>query len=99
MEEPMVQRKRPTPRGSRAEPENTDLLTRAARIVGTALGSISVRVRGKQSDGQNELGKATEAKPPRKAAAKKRTVRKAGTKASPKKGTKTARAKKDKLQP
>ncbi len=94
----MVPRKRQTRRGNKAEVADPNLLTRAARMVGTALGSISVKVRGKQS-GEVELSKAGPTKSPRKAAAKKKAVRKAGTKAVPKKRKNTAtRAKKDALQ-
>jgi len=89
----MVQRKRPTRGGKKAVP---DFLTKAARMVGTALGSISVKVRGKQNDRGPELSEPAAPKRPRKAAAAKKAVRKAGTKSISSKRKRTdPRAKKN----
>ena len=91
----MVARNRPTRRVRNAEPADTDFLTKAAQMVGTALGSISVKVRGKQSDGEPKVNETAQPKPARKPAARKRATRKTGTKASSQKRKSTSvRAKK-----
>lgn len=74
----MVARKRTTRSKKKSEAANTDLLTRAARMVGTALGSISVKVRGNGGDSGPKASTAAP-KRSRKAAAKK-TARKTATK-------------------
>lgn len=74
----MVARKRTTRRKQNSEAAHTDLLTTAARMVGTALGSISVKVRGRQGETESKPAKVTRRK--RKPVANKKAVRKAATK-------------------
>jgi hypothetical protein len=78
----MVQRKNPIGRGDTAQRADSDLLIKAARMVGTALGTISATVRGSQSQAEPKPSKEPELKRTRspKATTAKKTARKAKTK-------------------
>lgn len=81
----MVQRQNPNRRKNKAQPADADLLIKAARMVGTALGTISASVRGSRTEAEPKVSKAPEStrSGSRKATPAKKAPRKAKRKAAP----------------